>query len=307
MKSAIFNQYYFEDFERNIFATKKKITWWLSYFFSKNKSPIVHFHQFSPIQFFYFYIFTRTCKNKVIITIHNEKILSYSIVYKFLLIKTIKYTHAELIISASKRVNEYLIHKGVVKTKWLPAYVPPTLSKPIEQDANSINTGLIFFNAWRISCSKDFDLYGCDLLFQLAKDRPTLKFKIFIGDIGSKSYIDHILVSEYVPNVEFVFGESLVDQLPSAKLFIRPSRQDAYGISLQEALDLDVPAIASDVCSRPQGTILFKTGKYSDFLEKIDFALSSPREALLSGRNRVNYHIELVDLYRSILREIPIA
>ena len=57
--------------------------------------------------------------------------------------------------------------------------------------------------------------------------------------------------------------------LKYATVFIRPTLSDSYGISIAEALYVGTPAVASDVCKRPVGTILYKAGDVVDLSEKV--------------------------------------
>ena len=56
--------------------------------------------------------------------------------------------------------------------------------------------------------------------------------------------------------------------MKKADLMIRPTCTDGYGISIAEALFFDCPAIASDVCPRPEGAVLFKNRDMDDFEQK---------------------------------------
>jgi glycosyltransferase involved in cell wall biosynthesis len=57
--------------------------------------------------------------------------------------------------------------------------------------------------------------------------------------------------------------------LQRSNLFIRPTSTDSFGISIAEALTLGVPSIASNVCGRPEGTILFKSRDQEDLYKKV--------------------------------------
>ena len=52
-------------------------------------------------------------------------------------------------------------------------------------------------------------------------------------------------------------------------VFIRPTTTDIEGISVKEALWVNTPAIASDVCERPAGTLLFENRNYLDLKDKV--------------------------------------
>ena len=65
-----------------------------------------------------------------------------------------------------------------------------------------------------------------------------------------------------------------------ADLMVRPTCTDGYGISIAEALYFDCPAVASDVCVRPEGTLLFNNRDMDDFYEKASDILSQKDFAL---------------------------
>ena len=52
-------------------------------------------------------------------------------------------------------------------------------------------------------------------------------------------------------------------------LFIRPTNEDGYGISIDEALHFNCPAIASNVCKRNPEAIIFKNRNLDDLLAKV--------------------------------------
>ena len=78
----------------------------------------------------------------------------------------------------------------------------------------------------------------------------------------------------------------------------------AYGVSVQEALDSEVPVIASDVCVRPRGALLFESGNYEklkELFEKVIFSESNKN--FLIGYKPTDYHFKLLDLYRKSLNK----
>jgi glycosyltransferase involved in cell wall biosynthesis len=62
-------------------------------------------------------------------------------------------------------------------------------------------------------------------------------------------------------------------------LFLRTTWFDADSISVREALALGVPVVASRVCARPKGVILFQPGDVTDLLSKIESAMAFERIA----------------------------
>lgn len=64
-----------------------------------------------------------------------------------------------------------------------------------------------------------------------------------------------------------------------SNVFVRATLGDGDAVSVREALSLGVPVVASDVGTRPAGTLLFKAGDMEDLIEKIEAALEEPRRA----------------------------
>jgi glycogen(starch) synthase len=64
-------------------------------------------------------------------------------------------------------------------------------------------------------------------------------------------------------------------ELSSASLYVRPTYVDSFGMTVSEALKLGIPVVASDICQREIGTIVFRTGNMSEFKEKVCDALNS--------------------------------
>ncbi len=116
---------------------------------------------------------------------------------------------------------------------------------------------------------------------------------------SDKSYLEQLLNSFQVKDsVTIVYEKQLVDYLPNCEFLLRTNNEDGYGVSLQEALDLRVPAIATDVCIRPKGTILFRRGDIDDLLLKVE------RINDLWDENSIDtpcYHEQLLELYKDNL------
>ena len=67
----------------------------------------------------------------------------------------------------------------------------------------------------------------------------------------------------------------LLPYLAKADLYLRCTLSDTFGASVAESLSLQVPVVASDVCERPSGTIIFKMDDFQDLLRKAGQALRS--------------------------------
>jgi hypothetical protein len=296
-EAKVYNQYSYHDINNNIIATKKSLTWWISYFFYK-KPNIVHFHQFSDLHFPYVFFFSWFCTSKVFLTIHNQKLLESSSLKNFLSIFFLKHSRNLTIISVSYSIQKLLLNNKIKDVIYLPAYVPP--GGVNNKSFNSSKHKKVLFNVWRVNNNEDIKKYGVDYLVKLADKYPNVNFFLFVGGRTSK-FLENYIKTLNLNNLTLFFGESLVEYLSNADLFLRLNREDAYGISIQEALDLGVPAIASDVCKRPDGCILYKNDCFISLDNKFQHALIASRHDLLKFKSTTNYHIELVNLYKKKL------
>ncbi|NJC26121.1 glycosyltransferase family 4 protein [Neolewinella antarctica] len=55
-------------------------------------------------------------------------------------------------------------------------------------------------------------------------------------------------------------SSAILDLLARHDVFVRPSKGDSYGLCVAEALLVGTPAIATDVCRRCEGTLLYRQG-----------------------------------------------
>jgi len=91
-------------------------------------------------------------------------------------------------------------------------------------------------------------------------------------------------------------------------IFVRPTAVDSYGISVAEAIHFKVPAVASDVCPRPEGAVLFKSRDTTDFIQRVktvwenypvfkakleSLAVTSPLAVILSVYRRLAHEGDL--------------
>lgn len=299
----VYDQYGTEDKSNHVLPTEKKISWWFSFLLQKS-SKIVHFHQFSFLVFIYAFFYSFLHDAKIYITIHNEDILNHSFWKRWFAVFLLKYTRNCTVIVVSKKLHSLLSKTRVIRIYHIPAYVPPVVTSPkfLDGQKNS-NKKAFFFNAWRLNDSES-TIYGFDLLLKLANEYNNANFYCFVSDPKSADFVNRKSKSLNLSNIKTIVGESLVDYLHEADLFLRLNREDAYGVSIKESLDLGVPVIASDACTRPLGAVLFKNGSYESLLkqvryfESIDFRFSQDKE------DKSIFHIKLLELYA---RDLEIA
>ena len=178
------------------------------------------------------------------------------------------------------------------QTYVMRSFIPPRLDEE-DEIVNKYPTDLIEFiarhgpiiivSAFRIVFHNGVDLYGLDmtveLLARLRKKLPGAGLIIALAEVGDESYLERLMerINELgLATHAYVFpGQKEVWPLfRRCQLMVRPTVTDGFGISIAEALFCKCPAVASDVCSRPEGTILFASRNLDDFERKCRQALN---------------------------------
>jgi len=175
-------------------------------------------------------------------------------------------------------------NKTIIENAFIP---PPTEDQPIIWKTYTEPTKkfikehqpLIVANASQLVFYQDTDLYGLDMCIELTvklKEKyPNIGFLFALAnDKENQSYFDKMKnrIKELAIEDNFFFMTGQKELWPlfkKADLMVRPTSNDGYGISIAEALYFGCPAIASDVCKRPEGTVLFKTRVLGDLLFKV--------------------------------------
>lgn len=133
---------------------------------------------------------------------------------------------------------------------------------------------IILLNASGFKLYDGLDLYGFDFAIRLINDLNDKQYGLILasGSITDYNYFKKIEnIIECQKNIYLLLEckQELWPLIKRSKIFIRPTCSDAFGISVQEAIYFNVPTVASDVCYRPEGTILFKSRNYDDFYNKV--------------------------------------
>jgi hypothetical protein len=157
------------------------------------------------------------------------------------------------------------------------------------------------------------DLYGFDHLVELTQRLrpayPAIGTVICFADHrpADEGYVEQLRASARARGVEsnILFateGGALLPVLDRTSVFIRPTNTDGDANSLREALALSVPAVASDVVERPEGTVLFRTRDLDDLTAQVRDALSraprtprtGARELSTGDRDRAGAYVTLL-------------
>lgn len=119
-------------------------------------------------------------------------------------------------------------------------------------------------------------------LWRLAEEWPAVGLAVFGQGMDSESFWREAREEGVEGRVE-ACGElehpEALGLLGCCDVFVRPTTHDGDSLSVREALALGVPCVASDVCARPEGTYVFRSGQVEELVAKV-------RQALVGGRAR---------------------
>lgn len=249
----------------------------LAYFGLIRKSDIVHIHSMNPFVRLAHTIAARLLGCKVVQTLHADRTGRLG---NIALRVAGRMAHERI------AVSEALIRRIGGKAHVIPAFLPPD-SQDEElpehlvrwlSDQKQDGRIIIAANASKIVREDGVDLYGIDMILDLFGNesiRDRFSAMICVGTVPSDDeYYSRLLErAERGPageRIKFVRGEiNFPGVLRRSDLFVRPSSRDGDAISLREALWYGIPAIASDVAVRPEGTVLFSSRDTGAFVEKI--------------------------------------
>ena len=282
---------------------------------------LLHSH-YSLEHMFYIWCFLHFLKKKVVITVHNSMVYSFysdcSVVNRFFLKKVANHCNVTWVAVSDQAKDEMLrlpvsfrqpIHV-------IPAYIPdiqvePDSLQPSLIEYMSNHKRNIVFYGHSFMSHEGKDVYGfkdalflyakvleesndsIGLIFCLTDNRDTTK----IGELYQLAKDLHINDRVYwqlapINNMNAIWQKTDV--------YIRPTCTDGDSLAVREALDMGVHVVASDVCARPYGTILYKFGNIDELAEKVHDCL-----AMGKGNISPNFscYLALKDIYLKLLNK----
>ena len=85
--------------------------------------------------------------------------------------------------------------------------------------------------------------------------------------------------------------------LGETDLYLRATRKDSFGLAVCEALEAGTPVVASDVCERAEGAVIYPVDDQQEFSDKILQVLQKDSPASASDLRFDNYP-QLMEVYR---------
>jgi glycosyltransferase involved in cell wall biosynthesis len=244
------------------------------------KADVVHIHS-GLIWLQLFHILAAFLfRKKIIITIHSLSILCSP--FRKWIMKRYLILTSKVIVVSQEMFEKLNLERAIVKE----AFIPPNLAteETLPEEVLQIlqqnkDNKIIVSNAFRIDLYNDEDLYGLDLMIEVAKMIKEEKRAYKIIFIVASSEDKHDLVKKYYSIID---TESLSDEITilnypisfvklvmKSDVVIRATNTDGDALTIREALYFNKPVIASDVVKRPDETILFKTRDAADLYLKI--------------------------------------
>jgi glycosyltransferase involved in cell wall biosynthesis len=223
-------------------------------------------------------------------------------------------------IAINTEIKEKLIalSAGPENVSVIPSFLPPAKKESeiaaIPREVREFmdrHKPVISASAFRAVVHEGIDRYGIDMCLELCaglKDvYPGVGFVFCLPDIGDGRYFRELQrrIAEKGIEDNFLFHTrpgQFYPLLMKSDILVRPTNTDSYGISVAEALYFRVPAIASDVCPRPAGTVLFKNRDVGDFITRVRevWENCAAYKAKLESLEVPGAMNEILNIYRSL-------
>ncbi|GAB6168179.1 glycosyltransferase family 4 protein [Clostridium carnis] len=262
----------------------------------KSDSDIIHFHTINYKVRSILWIFKFITNKKIILTVHGQSYLDQMKKSNFIIKKMLVYTLQKIdnTIFVDEKNVKFLRDSGYDMNRivYIPSFIFPYKNNKEEVYPNIVNE---FMNSPKlkivingsIAFYDDNEVYGFYKTLKILKclldegvNNKEIILLIAILDSKNlnskqKEYYDKlkrfIVENNMKENVVIyeVENTELYPIVNNSDLFIRPTIVDGFGVSIAEALFVGTPALATNVCKRPKGTILFNVNNNSEFYEKM--------------------------------------
>jgi len=201
--------------------------------------------------------------------------------YKFI------FHSAKYIICNNEEVKKNIMSYGIKGKKIfpIPSFSPQYLEfEPKELDSK---IGKVFREKYPVIVNyvyfrPEFFIEGMIKCFRQFKQKYPNAYLIIIGhEEGSeeiKELIKNLGLEDLVYFVGDVDHDTFLTLLKKATLYLRTPVKDGVCSSVLEALALEIPVVASENGSRPEGVITYENGNIEDMVEKLSFVVENDAE-----------------------------
>ncbi len=289
----------------------------LQYLRRVNNSDLIYIHSGSQIFRILHLITGFLLSKKMILTIHS---FPFKKKYLWKYLDKLFFKMAQTIIVVNDSIlKNILLSKNECLIK--NAFLPPTmeLEPPLPIEVSEWinvrkNAGdvLVCANAYELKRHNNLDLYGLDMLIEVAKAMVEKQINVsFIFNVAStKKYLElyknyQLRINDYKIEQNFLLVNeklSFVQLIENSDFVVRPTNTDGDALAIRESLYLGKPIIASDVVTRPDGTILFRSRDTADLQRKLEAAILG---TMNSGfiNDGIDYTHEYKDFYINVIQK----
>lgn len=196
--------------------------------------------------------------------------------------------------------NEISLDSYSVESAFLPPF-ELAHARIVESYLSSLSifmkeyTPLLMANAAHNMIVNGKDIYGLDLCIEMltciCRTYPDVGLIIglpLVHDVRHYAFFLSSMKDAGVAEHVYILhgNKELWPLFKKVDLFMRPTRSDGDSISIREALYFHVPVVASDVCERPDGVYLFKSGDAQDFAKTVESVF---QRCVYGGREMGNF------------------
>lgn len=285
---------------RRYFMAWCKATW-------ASRSSLVHYHLNNWMEIVFLLVIGLCTRSRLITTVHSLRPEQLSILQRISLFIVTKSSTRFVAPSMTVKRSLMDLHVEQDRITVIDTFLPPSESELQEELPTEVmrfvnrQNSIVVANAFKLYLDRDgIDVYGLDMCIEACRDISGVSFVFCTPVIGDQTYYQRCLrkIEKYGIDDRFLIVEkrlSLVSLLRYASVFVRPTSTDSFGISVAEAISCGVPAIASDVCERADGAILFQSRNMAEFKSRIVASISESKEPI--NRIPIDYVQRYVDLY----------
>lgn len=279
---------------------------------------IVHSHDSFQSMDLLLYLFLVKRKH-IIITIHNSMIEDfyhksfwlYRSFIKFMAGADVQWiTVSEESYNALKKLP--LKFKNEIPI--IPAYIPIKNESPEPLPSNMLDyvknhEMIMTFYGQSFMIFKNKDVYGFKDSIRLYSDIKKLYdkkigFVIVIAVVDNQDKLDELYqFAESLGVKDDIYWQigalsSLQSLWKVTDAYIRPTATDGDSVAVREAIDFGVQVVVSNVCKRPEKSLVYNYSSYSDLLDKTQMAISMGKR---SEKLDYSYYYKMKAIYENIL------
>ncbi len=188
----------------------------------------------------------------------------------------------------------------------LPSYLSDWINVRKKNDRVIVCT-----NAYRLETFNNQDLYGLDLCIEAARSLSaagtgfSFIFNVSVLDDyeGTYNRYREIIRESDMQDNFLLINENLsfVRLMEHSDIVLRPTNTDGDSLTVREAIYLGKKVIASDVVTRPAGTLLFRSRDADDLADKLTEAATNRAFTPKEGKSEIFFKTLYSELIEKII------